>query len=633
MGGMRRLCTFLAAGLLVSSLSPLAQASSRVPRTEAQEVRAATGICLGRVERIESFRHPQRGGIFTRVTINVLEGLKGRFPAKITLVQRGGTVGDESEASGANTALRIGEERLFHLLRRADGSLEPLGGSAVAGRVTNAFASQQKLRRVRQLAAAVQSAALITGEDFSTEAGVQQASSGGGGGATSTGLLVDGSGIPNRFLAPDRGEPIGYLVDAEALPTGVTQAQALTAVSQALAAWSAVTGITFRYDGLQNFGMSAADVTTQDERLRIQLHDLYNEIPASSVLGIGGYASTNVSSDFTSTGGGGGQVNGLEFHKTTRGYVVLEHGATSLQSLTTLAEVLCHEVGHALSMAHSSENPSEPDTALKQAVMYYQAHADGRGAALGSYDGPIIQKAHPLADKPPYSYDRIVPLVSAPSPITGVAGINELALAGYDLQTPSTSLTLVTTGPVSGSAATVSFTGSTLKLTQAGYYGDSSVDTATSSFFVLKWVRFSDGVHCSPWSRVRVVNIYSDSGGDGLPNSWSTTHFGSATPSAAALTRAGDDKDGDGLTNLTEFLLGTVPVNAVSRLRVTSLTSSTLEWPASPYALYTVESSSDLATWSRFGNPIVPTTSTGSASGNFVPAATTKKFYRVKFGP
>ncbi|MDB6004527.1 MAG: hypothetical protein JWR15_1514 [Prosthecobacter sp.] len=624
--------------LLFSTWLP---ASSLAPTSELEDVQAALGICSGRITGLESFRHPLRGGIFTRVKITVLEAIKGRFPASFTLVQRGGMMDGESESTGLASSFAVGDERLFYVSKRPDGSLELLRGFAGAESIgaeppRRRFASQQKLRRVRQFAAATGAAqAPVTGDDFSSQTGVQQANSGTP--SNAVGLLVDGNNIPARLLAPDRGEQIGYLVDVQALPSGITQAQALTAVTQALTAWSAVTGVTFRFDGLQNFGQSAAAVPTSDERLRIQLHDLYGEITGSTTLGIGGRATTNVSNDFTNTGGGGGQVNGLEFHKTTRSYVVIKHTATSMQTLATLAEVLCHEIGHSLGMGHSSENAAETDTTLKQAVMYFQAHADGRGATLGSYDGPVVQKIHPPADTPPYSYDRIMPLVTAPSAITTVAGINEMQLFGLDLQTASAALTLVTTGPLSGSAGTLSFTGSTVKVTQGGYYGDGSVDPSSTSFYVLKWVRFSDGVNASPWSRVRITSLYADSrpsgAADGLPDSWMTTYFGSITPSAGTLSRASDDKDGDGLSNLTEFRVGTSPIAASSRLKTLSFDAASVQWSATPYLLYYIESSTDLANWTRFGNPTVPTTSTGLSSGSFIPAATARKFYRVQFAP
>jgi hypothetical protein len=617
-------------------------ASSLAPTSEQEDVKAALGICIGRITGLESFRHPQRGGICTRVKITVLEAIKGHFPAALTIIQRGGMIGGESESTGLTGTFAVGDLRLFYVTKRTDGSLELLRGFAGAENIGSApprrgFASQLKLRRVRQLAAAdtTTQSTPISGGDFSSQTGVQQANSGTP--SNAVGLLADGNNIPARLLAPDRGETIGYLVDVQALPSGITQGQALTAVTQALAAWSAVTGINFRFDGLQNFGQSAAAVSIDDERLRLQLHNSYGEITGSTTLGIGGRATTNVSNTFANTGGGGGQVNGLEFHKTAYGYVVLNHTASSMQTLSTFSEVLCHEVGHSLGMAHSSENPAETDPTLKQAVMYFQAHADGRGATLGSYDGPVIAKVHPPTDTPPYSYDRILPMVTAPAAITTVAGINEIQLFGCDLQTASAALTLVISGPLSGSAGTLSFTGNTLKVTQAGYYSDGSVDPASTSFYVLKWVRFSDGVNASPWTQVRITSIYADSqpaaAPDGLPDSWMTTYFGSTTPSAATLSRAGDDKDKDGLSNLTEFRLGTNPIDASSRLKTLSFNAAALQWSSTPYLLYYIESSPDLTTWTRFGNPSLPTTSTAQSTGSFIPAATARKFYRVQFAP
>jgi len=622
-------------GFLSFVSEALVMASSLARTTESQDVGAAIGICRGRVISVEAFRHPTNGGIFSRAKIQVLETLKGAFESQITVVQRGGMIEGEGEVSGLAAPLVVGDERVWFLAQRADGTLEIQRGAVGALPAAGGLSSVARMRRLRlvsRTAGATPTRALV-GEDFESVSGVQQANSGSPTGVT--GLLLDNSDVPARFLAPDRGEPIPYWVDATALPAGVSQTQALTTVSQALAAWSAVTGIAFRFDGLTSFGMSAADVDISDEKLRIQLHDTFNEISPSSVLGVGGRAFTNVSSLLTA--GGGGQVNGVEFHKTTRGYVVLEHGAPSLQNMATLVEVLCHEIGHALGMAHSSENTAEANGTLKQAIMYFQAHADGRGASLGTYDGTVIQKAHPLTNTPPYSYDRLLPLVSAENAITTVQGINEVQLTAYDLQAPSSSLSLITNGPSAGSASTSSFVGSTLKLTQGGYYGDAFLDPEGNSFWFEKWVRFSDGVHCSPWTRIRVTSIYEDnqpSGNpDGMPNSWMLTHFGAATPSTGTLSRAGDDKDGDGFSNLKEFQMGTSPVDASSRLRVTSFAANQLAWSASPDQLYTVESSTDLQSWTHFGNPVLSSGITATVGGSFIPSSPGNRFFRVVFAP
>jgi hypothetical protein len=624
---------FVAAVLL--AVHPAA-GSSLVPTTEAEDFAAATGVCRGRVLSVEAFRHPDRAGIFTRVRLEVLESLKAAFPPTITIVQRGGVLGGEGETTGLGVNFRPGDEFLLHVGRRSDGSLTVLrggDGATLLGSAGKAVASaaSKKLARVRRLARPqARNEIMITGEDFAEVQGIALTASAGT--ADVGGLLVDDANIPSRFTAPDRGQPIGYLVDAQTLPEGITQDVALRAVTNALAAWSAQTSLTFRFEGLEDFGESPASVAIADGRLRIALHDSYGEIPSDSTLGIGGRAYV-FGDSFQFTGGDGGAVDGLEFHETTRGFVVLNHTSPTMQNAKSFEEVLCHEIGHVLGLAHSSEDAAESDTLLSEAMMYYRVHADDRGATLGGYDIPVVRKVHPHDDTPPFSDDRILTLVTSPAPISGIAGINEILLGAGDRQSASPSLTLVTTGPEEGSVATGTFDGNLLQLTQTADYGDGTIDPASGGYYYRKYIRFSDGANASPWASVRVVMVRRDSQGDGLPDSWSLEHFGTAIPSAAALNRPADDPDRDGLTNLEEFLLGTVPVDAASRLAVRSFDGRTIEWHASPYALYTLESSTDLTTWQPYGLPVVPVTIDASTRVDFLPSPSTpKQFLRVRFG-
>lgn len=59
----------------------------------------------------------------------------------------------------------------------------------------------------------------------------------------------------------------------------------------------------------------------------------------------------------------------------------------------------------------------------------------------------------------------------------------------------------------------------------------------------------------------------ADSDSDGLPDSWENQHFGNLTANATA------DSDGDGTTNLMEYLAGTNPRSAASVFRPSSHTS------------------------------------------------------------
>ena len=59
-----------------------------------------------------------------------------------------------------------------------------------------------------------------------------------------------------------------------------------------------------------------------------------------------------------------------------------------------------------------------------------------------------------------------------------------------------------------------------------------------------------------------------DGDGDGLPDAWELRYFGSLNGNAS------DDADDDGLTNLQEFQLGTVPTVNITRSRATIRASS-----------------------------------------------------------
>jgi len=57
---------------------------------------------------------------------------------------------------------------------------------------------------------------------------------------------------------------------------------------------------------------------------------------------------------------------------------------------------------------------------------------------------------------------------------------------------------------------------------------------------------------------------------DGIPDWWRLAWFGHALGMASDLSRGSDDADGDGASNLNEFLAGTNPLNSASVFRITS---------------------------------------------------------------
>ncbi len=595
MKSIQSLCILLT--LIYITAPVLVNASSVLPLSTEELVQSSSAVFRGKVVSLGCFKDAD-GLIYTRASLSVDEAFKGNFPTVLQIVHRGGRVGSEDEFCGLSPKFTVGEEFLLFVIRGPDGKLQCTQGSASAIRLqptspgSDSFVSAGKdwLTAVRSLC----SGGVIPGADVTDQAGAS-----GPYAEAITGML---GGVNARFLQPDRGEPIPYLLDADSLPAGMTLTQATNAVQQALNAWTAVTSLKFKLEAIQSFGQGADTIVSNDGKIRIQLHDNYGRITTANVLGIGGRGAS--SSTLPSGWEIGGNVAGTEFLKSTRGYVVLKSSNASMQTLSTFTEVLCHEIGHALNLAHSSEVTTS-DPILSQAMMYFQAHADGRGATLGAYDPPMIQQVYPM-NTPPFTFDRMLDVVTAQT-APNVAGINEVELRSYDLQ--SSNLTIETDG---GSANNGSFSvvGNKIRYTPAGWFSDSArLSPADSSSYDILYARLSDGTNASPYARIRVVSFTDDGDNpsDGIPDSWMVKYFGHAAPQSGDKSRATDDADGDGLNNRQEYLAGSNPKDASAAQRITAFDLNALQFQAKAYDLYEVVGSTNLTMWARVGVPFVPT--------------------------
>jgi hypothetical protein len=87
-------------------------------------------------------------------------------------------------------------------------------------------------------------------------------------------------------------------------------------------------------------------------------------------------------------------------------------------------------------------------------------------------------------------------------------------------------------------------------------------------------------------------NPKTDSNGQGIPDAWMVLNFGHVAGEASDQSRATDDPDGDGFTNLQEYLAGTNPHDANSALKLlnVSVTASAvnLEFMAASNHAYSV---------------------------------------------
>jgi hypothetical protein len=643
---MKIIRSFLPA-IAILAATLVAHASSVLPLTLDEHLQSADAVFRGTVLGVESFRVGTNGMIYTRTVLRVDEGFKGRLPAVINVVHRGGVVGGIGMTDDASPQFKTGEERLLFVSRRNDGTLFSTRGDEGVVRLRRerggAFASEQEsvLNKLR----AKTNWGRAPGADVTGQAqnpipdGSITAPSGDNGGASTNGLLVDANGVPERYLLPDRGEPIPYLVDATYLPAGMTLASALNAVSNAMSAWASASSFKFVFAGTNNFGTAAGNINNSDGIFRIQLHDNYGFITGPNILGEGGSWFTS-GLLATANWGPGGNVAGMEFNKGLNGYVVLKHTNVAMQTLSTFTEVLTHEIGHVIGLAHSSDITTN-NSALTNSIMYYLVHADGRGASLTNYDTNVVREVHPL-NTPPFTFDRVMDITTA-STAPNIAGINAIDMRGYDLQ--STNLTAIMTNltSINGSFSQV---GNTIKYTPRANFSDSGrLDPAGLSYYDLFYARVSDGTNASPYVMVRVLSFNNDSyptPSDGIPNNWMTCYFGNANPAVGQKHYATNDYDGDGLNNLSEYRAGMNPTNSSSAQRITALANGSLQFQAKAYELYEIQGSTNLASsnWTRVVNPVLPTNApfiirTNLLATNIVavvsnlPTTNSKMFFRI----
>jgi hypothetical protein len=125
-----------------------------------------------------------------------------------------------------------------------------------------------------------------------------------------------------------------------------------------------------------------------------------------------------------------------------------------------------------------------------------------------------------------------------------------------------------------------------------------------------------------------------DTDGEGIPDAWELQF----AANLGVLNGAGDN-DGDGLTNLEEFLADTNPVDPNSLLRITStakptaLSPTTLSWSSSPTRQYRIYGATDLTVpiaWAEVGLGLIPPAAGAATTRNLAPSSEPHRFFLIE---
>lgn len=375
-----RHCCWISRVLLfvVVAAAPLAVQAQGRRYDDPELTRASELIVTGRVSGMSYGRDPQVGAIYTYVTVDVDQTIKGpAFGERIVVKQLGGSVDGVTMTVFDQAAFEPGQEVLLFLVRRPrDQTLQTIGlwqgkwtierdAAGSAGAVTRTpfgaldrapgvgAAAQEDTRLLAPFLAELRSwsdtddGALRSAQAFDVlPADAPAAATAGAVPDPTFNLLGPGRWNEADSLTPVRvdiqasGEPglpgggFGEIAAGRSLWNNVGSSMALVRGAEIL-------------QGADTTAACSAANNSSSGRVTIVFDDPCMEIGGSQTLAVGGTYSTQ---------SGGRTVNGTSFARITAGFVIFSDGESAQNTLdnnSCFQDVAAHEMGHSVGIGHT----------------------------------------------------------------------------------------------------------------------------------------------------------------------------------------------------------------------------------------------------------------------------------------